>query len=109
MPKPKEQQRIAVERIRILFDEAEKAFAKDKMLSNEYVQKARKIGMRYEVPVPRELKRRFCKHCHSFLMPGKNLRVRTHNNKVVYFCRECKHFMRFPFIREKKLRRKKTI
>jgi ribonuclease P protein subunit RPR2 len=105
MPKPREQQRIAKERIEHLFSEAEKIFAKDPALANEYVKKARTIGMKYEVPIPRELKRRFCKHCYAYLMPGKSARVRLHKQKVVYYCMNCRNYTRFPYVREKKKKR----
>jgi ribonuclease P protein subunit RPR2 len=107
MPKPKEQQRIARERIEILFKEAEEIFSKDSSLANEYVKKARRIGMKYEVPIPRHLKRKFCKNCMSFFMPGKSCRVRLAKQKVVYYCLNCKHYARYPYIKEKKIKRKK--
>jgi len=106
MPKTKEQQRIARERIEHLFKEAEKIFKKDQKLANEYVKKARKIGMRYEVPIPRQLKRKFCKYCYSYFVPGKSVRVRTHKQKVVYYCLNCKRYTRYPYIKEKKLKKK---
>jgi len=90
-------QRIAEERISILFGEAKSIFNKDKKLANRYVSLARKIAMKYKVKIPRELKRRFCKHCHKFLVPGKNCRIRTKEGHVVYYCLECKRFMRFPY------------
>lgn len=99
--KSKSEQRIALERIEILFNEAEKAFCADKKLADSYVAKARKIAMKYNVKMPRELKRKFCKHCYSYLKPGINLRVRTHKGKVVYYCMSCKEYMRFPYTKEK--------
>ena len=64
-------------------------------LSNRYVTLARKISMKFKVRIPTELKRRFCKHCYKYLMPGKTVRIRTHKGKVVYNCLNCKKFMRF--------------
>jgi ribonuclease P protein subunit RPR2 len=78
-------------------------FNEDPALSDRYVHLARKISTRYKVRIPRELKRRFCKHCFSFLVPGKNCRVRTHEGKVVYYCLKCKKFMRFPYSKRKML------
>ena len=86
-----------------LFKQAEIIFGRDKKLANRYVNLARRISMKVNLRIPSELKRKFCKHCYSFLMPGVNCRVRTRENKVVYYCLECKKFMRLPFIREKKL------
>jgi len=87
---------IARERIKKLFSEADEVFSKDKKLANRYVSLARKIAMKFNLRMPKVYKRRFCKHCYSYLKPGKNLRVRTKNKKVVYYCLECKKFMRFP-------------
>jgi len=89
--------KTAKESINHLFTEAEKVFSEDKSLANRYVEIARKIGMKYKVRIPSNLQRKFCKHCYKFLMPGKNLRVRTQKSKVVYYCLECKKFMRFPY------------
>jgi ribonuclease P protein subunit RPR2 len=90
-----EHKRIASERIEILFDEAEIAFKEDPKLSDKYVQKARTLSMRYKVKMPRQLRRKFCHHCYSYLVPGKNLRIRTRDSKVIYYCLNCKKYMRF--------------
>ena len=93
---------IAKQRIKILFSEADKIFSKDKKLANRYVDLARRIAMKSNLRIPKEYKRKFCKHCYSYLKPGKNLRIRTKNKKVVYYCLECKKFMRFPLLKKGK-------
>ena len=93
----------AKKKIEELFTYAETAFSSDKDLSNRCVKTARKIAMKINLRLPSRLKRKFCKHCYSFLMPGTNCRVRTRENKVIYYCLECKKYMRYPFLREKKL------
>ena len=103
--KPAEHRKIALERIKTLFKEADSMFKEDPKLSNKYVKLARKISMKYKVKIPSELKKRFCKHCHSYLKPSKNCRVRLHNGKVVYYCLNCKKYMRFPYVKEQKARR----
>ena len=100
--KPGKQLKIAKERIDILFENAKKEFSKDPELSNRYVALARKIAMKYRTRIPRELKRRFCKHCYVYLVPSKNCRIRTREGKVVYYCLNCKKYMRFPYLKEKK-------
>ena len=90
------QKTIAIERIEILFQQAREIFNKDKDLSNRYVHLARTIAMKYKLRIPKQLKRQFCKYCYSYLMPGKNLRVRARKGKIVYYCLDCKKFMRFP-------------
>ncbi len=95
--KPAKQVKIAKERIKELFNQSELAFDEDPKLSNRYVELARKISMRLKIRIPKELKRRFCKHCYCYLVPGKNCRVRTHEGKVVYYCQKCRKYMRFPY------------
>ncbi len=95
--KPEWLKKLALEQITALFHQAALRFKEDRKLSNKYVASARKLSMKYKVKIPHELKRRMCKHCHKYLVPGVNLRVRTKNGKVVYYCLECKRFMRFEY------------
>lgn len=92
---------IARERIDVLFKEADKIFSENPKLSNRYVNIARKIAMKFNLKIPKELKRKFCKHCYFYLKPGINCRVRTKDKKVVYYCFNCKNYMRFPLIQRK--------
>ncbi|MBT3814636.1 ribonuclease P [Candidatus Woesearchaeota archaeon] len=93
IPKSK-QKEIAKERVKILFQQAEEVFSKNKSLANRYVTLARKISMKVKIRIPLELKRKFCKHCYKFMMPGVNSRVRTRDGKVIISCLECKKFTR---------------
>lgn len=103
----KERRRIALQRIHQLFQQAEKRAFENRMeLANRYVELARKISMRYLVRMPKKYKRRYCKHCYTYLIPSKNCRVRLKNRKVVITCFKCKKIMRYPYIREIKERRK---
>ena len=95
--KPEKQVNTAKERIQELFKQADAIFDEDPKLSDRYVTIARKISMKFKVRIPPQLKRKFCKHCYCFLKPGKNCRIRTHEGKVVYYCQNCKKFMRFPY------------
>jgi len=96
------QRQIALERIKALFRQARAVFRKDKKLAERYVELARKIAMKYKVRIPSRLQKQFCKHCYKFLMPSINCRIRLKNKRVVYYCLECKKFMRFPYTKEKK-------
>ena len=87
---------IAKERINTLFEQADEVFKKDKRLANRYVDLARKIAMKARISIPKELKRRYCKHCYSYLKPGVNSRIRTRDKKIIYYCMNCKKYMRFP-------------
>lgn len=96
--------KIANERIKILFEEAEKCFKTHPERARRYVELARKIGMRYNVRL-RKYKKKFCKKCNAYLKPGVNCRVRVNKNKkaVLYTCLGCGHIMRYPYIKEKKI------
>ncbi len=85
---------IALTRVKTLFTQAEEVFSKNPALAHRYVTLARKIAMKLKIRMPSELKRKYCKHCYKFLMPGVNARIRTRSGKVVISCLECKKFMR---------------
>jgi ribonuclease P protein subunit RPR2 len=78
-----------------LFDEAKLIFNENPFLANRYIKLARKNAMKVNLKIPRNLKRKFCKHCYFYLVPGKNCRVRIHKSRVIYYCFNCKKFMRF--------------
>jgi len=93
----KQQKKLALNEINTILDKAKDVFDKKPDLAHKYAKKARRIALKYKVKLPLKLKRRICKNCHSFLVPGKNLRVRTHRGHVVYYCLECKKFMRIGY------------
>ena len=92
----KKQKLIAKVQIEKYFSMAEKVFSTNKSLANRYITLARKVSMKVKTRIPIELKRRFCKHCYYYLRPGVNCRVRTKDKKAVYYCLNCKKYMRFP-------------
>ena len=87
---------IANQRIKELFEEAEKIFDKNKKLANRYVELSRKIAMKLNLRMPKKYKRRFCKHCYSYLKNGVNARTRVNKGRVIIYCLECKKYMRIP-------------
>jgi len=95
--KPSQEIKLARQRIKKLFEQAEQRFGEDPKLSDRYVYLARKIAMKFKIRIPPELKRRFCKHCYSYLVPNKNCRVRIRNDKIIYSCFNCKKFMRLGY------------
>jgi ribonuclease P protein subunit RPR2 len=98
----KEMVRIAGERIDILFTLAEEeASSKNLIRANRYVDLARRIGMRYNVRIPGNYKRRFCRHCHSYLVPGANSRVRLRGGKITVYCENCQEYSRIPIKEER--------
>jgi len=96
--KRQESQNLAKERIVGLFEQAEAVFDEYPAYATRYVSLARKLSTKYKVRIPQQWKRRYCKHCSTFLVPSVNCRIRVSGGKLVYFCMSCKHFMRFPYI-----------
>ena len=91
------QKKIAKDRVQYLFRLAETRSLNGELgLADRYVFHARKISMRYLVPMPREFKRRFCKYCYSYLVPDVNCRVRIHRGKIITYCTVCGKHMRIP-------------
>ena len=95
----RENKKIAVERISILFGRARKIFGTDPELAQRYVDLARKIGMRYKVRIPVQFRGMICKKCKGFIVPGKNCRVRIRQERephVVITCLNCNGRTRIP-------------
>ncbi len=101
--KPDWQLKIAKERIEKLLALAEEKAKADSVYSRRYSQLALKTGMRYNIRLPKETKRRICKKCFSFFVPGKNCTVRTSQKQqaVITTCRNCGTVRRFPYRKEK--------
>jgi len=90
-------QRIAKERIKILLAQAEEqALTGDMELADRYAFLARKIGMRYQVKMPRGFNLKFCKKCSSYLLPGKNAKIRINQGILTRQCLKCDSYYRLP-------------
>jgi len=91
---------IARHRIQYLFSLAEAYGLEGKLLlSDRYVLLARKISMKYLVPIPGEYTRRFCKHCYCYQIPALTCRVRIHRGMIISYCTRCKNYSRIPLHR----------
>ncbi len=88
---------MAEQRIRRLFDLAEQAFPARPDLANRYVEIARRISMRHRASIPPGLKKRVCKKCGAFLVPGGNSRVRLDGKNAIVTCLECGALRRYPY------------
>ncbi len=96
--KPKWARKIAKERIISLLKLAEEEARKgnyDRV--SRYVWLAKRIGMKYNVRIPRSLKRRICRNCLSFMIPGLNCRVRIARGRVIMTCLRCGNIKRIPY------------
>jgi ribonuclease P protein subunit RPR2 len=92
--KPAEHRDLAIEHVQKLFEQAEGC--KDAAMANRYMQLARRISLKFKLRLPSPLRRRVCKHCHHYLRPGVNCRVRVERGRVITLCLDCRHIMRYP-------------
>ena len=93
----KQAKEIAQDSINNLFALAKKSTGKDTKLADRYVDMARRIAMKAKTRIPSACKRQYCKHCYSYLMPGRNCRVRMNNKTISYYCEKCKRFSRIGY------------
>ena len=91
--------KIARERIEVLFEQARLEFYPYPERSNRYVEIARRIAMRQRIRIDQNLRRQYCHHCYSFLVPGRNMRVRIHGGNVVVTCHSCNNKTRYRLVR----------
>ena len=88
---------IARQQIQRLFELAESISVMRPESSDRYVHLAKQIGMRNRVRIPAHLKRRMCRHCEKYLVPGRTCRVRLNGTNVVVTCLACGRQMRYPY------------
>ncbi|MEE6208579.1 ribonuclease P protein component 4 [Salarchaeum sp. III] len=89
--------KIAAERIERLGALAKEAAAEGETeRARTYVRRARRIAERHRLSLPRKLKRFSCDACDSYLIPGRNARVRTQDGHVVVTC-DCGEHARYPY------------
>jgi ribonuclease P protein subunit RPR2 len=104
--KKSEHEEIAKEHIKRYLELAKDRFSKNPSLADRYVKLARDVAMKFRIRMPSAYKRLFCPHCYSFMMPGKTLRVRVHEHRVIYYCLRCKKFWRKPLTTRKQKTKK---
>jgi|TARA_Y100000310_G_scaffold345097_1_gene461778 ribonuclease P protein subunit RPR2 len=88
---------LARERIKTLFKHAETVSPE---AGRKAVKRARDVGMKFRVHMPKDVKRKYCKKCDSFLKPGVNCIVRLNQKKqshIVITCTKCGAVIRMPY------------
>lgn len=90
---------VAAGRVEKLLVLAEKNAKTKPLRARRYVQLACRIASRCKVRVPVEWKRRFCKKCFAFWVPGKNVKVRANSRTkcVERTCTECGFKKRYGY------------
>ena len=104
LPQTEKYKRLAAERVERLFELAEGVFQVRPALADRYVQLAWHLATRYNLRFPPHMKRRFCRRCKSFWMPGVTCRVRTRPKpaRIVITCLKCGRIVRLPCGPERK-------
>ncbi len=98
----KQYKEIAAKRITLLLHQAEQMAKTGRFTyANRYVELARKLSMRYLVPLPSEYKQQICRHCYHYLLPGRTARTRIHRGHLILYCLHCHQFMRRPLHQKK--------
>ena len=88
---------IPAERIQRLTDLAHEAAREGRFdHARRYVRLARRIAERNRLSVTTRLDRFTCDSCDTYLIPGRNARVRTQSGHVVITC-ECGTQARYPY------------
>ncbi len=88
---------IALERMRILIDNAVSNARDNPALSQRQASIARRISTKYRIRMPYEIRMTFCKKCKSFIAPGVRARIRTGGStarSIRITCGYCGHVYR---------------
>ena len=89
---------VARSRIDRLFKEADEAGQRGAIdVASRYVRLARRVGTRYNVRIPPELRARFCRGCLTYLREGTTARTRLRAGRKVRTCLRCGRSYRFVF------------
>lgn len=91
------QNKVALQRIAELFNEANSVFKERPDLSKRYVWLARKIAMRQKVKFTKAQKMQYCKQCGAYLFPGLTSKIRASHGKIIVHCNECKAKQAFAY------------
>ena len=99
--KDKETEQLVKERIGQLMDLAEKNQKERPERAVRYVGLARRLATRYRVRMPERFKRRICRICNRYWIPGYNVSVRLRRrDKVVEYRCVCGALRRFGYAKK---------
>lgn len=88
---------VARQRRAELLELAEEAALEDRLSdADRYGELAWRLTTRYQLAASDELKRRVCRNCHAYLVPGATARVRIETGKVSTTCERCGRVRRVP-------------
>lgn len=88
---------VARQRRSELLDLAREAALADRLPdADRYGELAWRLTTRYELAASDRLKRRVCRNCHAYLVPGETARVRVEAGSVSTTCEACGRVRRIP-------------
>jgi RNase P subunit RPR2 len=95
-----EMQQLALVRIQYLFSEAFRIYPINPLLSNRYIEFARRLAMATRTSLPPYLKRYICHGCKRLLVTGQNMHIRIRNRRhygtyLAVTCLDCRHIARY--------------
>lgn len=95
--------KLILGRIDRLMSLAEKNIREKPARAKRYVVLATKLSTRYRVRMPERFKKRICKVCNRYWIPGYNVtvRIRRRDRVVEYRC-ECGAVRRFGYTEKKR-------
>jgi len=95
----KQTTKIALERIHILFQQAQTTYPRNPQRAQRHVDLARKIAQRTRTHLPTHLRRQVCRKCNAYLVPGSTSRTRIRQRRephVATTCLKCGNIQRHP-------------
>jgi ribonuclease P protein subunit RPR2 len=101
---PRQNTKIALERIHILFQQAETTYPNNPQLAQRHIDLARKIAQRTRTHLPPHLRNKVCRKCNAYLVPGSTSRTRIRQRRephVATTCLKCGNIQRHP-LKEKR-------
>jgi len=91
--KKKQARKVAKKKVPARFAQA--AAHPEQKVADRLIRHARRMAMKFRMRT-KPYKHLFCKHCYARFVPGKNVRVRIHGGKIIYYCFTCKKYRRIP-------------
>ena len=89
--------KIASQRVRILYNLALENFDEHPERAARYAELLKKIALRHNLTLPKDIKLGLCKKCGSLLIPGRTSRSRLKEGRLVQTCLNCGRVRRIPY------------
>lgn len=70
-------------------------------IRNNLIKHVIEFSKRFNLSLTKDMKRRYCKKCKSYLIEGKNSKTRIHKSRIIQTCKICNSQKRIPLILNK--------